>query len=170
MPEVSIGLYPDVGASYFLSRSLGRFGEYLGLTGARMSGTEMLECGLATHFVFSKDLKSLEYELGKTVDMNDGSAIANALEKIIHKPNLKQDSVCTREGRSLTLKECMSRDYTLCRHMVRRTFNNDFSEWEPPKLEEVSKEFVKQFFTEVDNDDDWDCGTFRSKNHKNKKF
>lgn len=32
-------------------------GEYLGLTGARLVGPEMLECGLATHFVFSKVYK-----------------------------------------------------------------------------------------------------------------
>ena len=31
-------------------------GEYLGLTGARLDGNEMLACGLATHFVLSKVL------------------------------------------------------------------------------------------------------------------
>ncbi|KAK9120704.1 hypothetical protein Syun_018321 [Stephania yunnanensis] len=51
MPEASLGLYPDVGASYFLSRLPGCFGEYLGLTGARINGAEMLACCLATHFV-----------------------------------------------------------------------------------------------------------------------
>ncbi|KAF5749888.1 Beta-hydroxyisobutyryl-CoA hydrolase 1 [Tripterygium wilfordii] len=56
MPEAAIGLFPDVGASHFLSRLPGYFGEYLGLTGARLDGAEMLECGLATHFVYSKDL------------------------------------------------------------------------------------------------------------------
>ncbi|TKY44982.1 3-hydroxyisobutyryl-CoA hydrolase 3 [Spatholobus suberectus] len=41
MPEASIGLFPDVGANYFLSRLPGYFGEYLGLTGARLDGTEI---------------------------------------------------------------------------------------------------------------------------------
>ncbi|RWR87395.1 3-hydroxyisobutyryl-CoA hydrolase 1 [Cinnamomum micranthum f. kanehirae] len=53
MPETSLGLFPDVGASYFLSRLPGFLGEYLGLTGARLDGAEMLACGLATHFVLS---------------------------------------------------------------------------------------------------------------------
>ncbi|MFS7981636.1 putative 3-hydroxyisobutyryl-CoA hydrolase [Helianthus anomalus] len=59
MPEVLIGLFPDVGASYFLSRLPGFFGEYVGLTGARLNGAEMLACGLGTHFVPSKVLASI---------------------------------------------------------------------------------------------------------------
>ncbi|CAL0323865.1 unnamed protein product [Lupinus luteus] len=51
MPEASIGHFPDVGANYFLSRLPGYFGEYLGLTGARLHGAEIVACGLATHFV-----------------------------------------------------------------------------------------------------------------------
>ena len=35
MPETLIGLFPDVGGGYFLSRCAGRLGEYLALTGAR---------------------------------------------------------------------------------------------------------------------------------------
>ncbi|KAF7813385.1 putative 3-hydroxyisobutyryl-CoA hydrolase 3 [Senna tora] len=54
MPEAYIGLHPDVGASYFLSRLPGHFGEYLGLTGAKLNGAEMVACGLASHFVPSK--------------------------------------------------------------------------------------------------------------------
>ncbi|EOD53679.1 enoyl-CoA hydratase/isomerase family protein, partial [Aeromonas molluscorum] len=42
MPEVSIGLYPDVGASWFLSRLPGRVGLWLGLTGARINGADAL--------------------------------------------------------------------------------------------------------------------------------
>lgn len=38
MPETAIGLFPDVGATYFLSRLKGRLGTYLGLTGHRLKG------------------------------------------------------------------------------------------------------------------------------------
>ncbi|KAJ0579681.1 putative 3-hydroxyisobutyryl-CoA hydrolase [Helianthus annuus] len=51
MLETALGSFPDVGASYYLSRLPGFFGEYVGLTGARLDGAEMLACGLATHFV-----------------------------------------------------------------------------------------------------------------------
>lgn len=36
MPECAIGLYPDVGGSYFLPRLRGGLGMYLALTGARL--------------------------------------------------------------------------------------------------------------------------------------
>jgi enoyl-CoA hydratase len=49
MPEVGIGFFPDVGASYVLPRLPDRIGWYMGLTGARLSAAEALACGLATH-------------------------------------------------------------------------------------------------------------------------
>ncbi|PWZ38162.1 putative 3-hydroxyisobutyryl-CoA hydrolase 3 [Zea mays] len=51
MPETALGHFPDVGASYFLSRLPGFYGEYVALAGARLDGAEMLASGLATHFV-----------------------------------------------------------------------------------------------------------------------
>lgn len=51
MPEITIGLYPDVGAGWFLNRMPGRTGLFLGLTGARMNGPDALFTGLADRFV-----------------------------------------------------------------------------------------------------------------------
>ena len=42
MPEISIGLFPDVGAGWFLSRLPGKLGWYLALTGCHLSGAEVL--------------------------------------------------------------------------------------------------------------------------------
>jgi enoyl-CoA hydratase/carnithine racemase len=47
MPEVSIGLYPDVGASWFLNRMPGRCGLFLGLTGAQLTARDAIFVGLA---------------------------------------------------------------------------------------------------------------------------
>lgn len=47
MPEISIGLYPDVGGSWFLSRLPGKLGLFLGLTGAPINATDALDLGLA---------------------------------------------------------------------------------------------------------------------------
>jgi enoyl-CoA hydratase len=51
MPETGIGLFPDVGGGWFLSRLPGRLGQYLALTGARIDGSEALWAGLATHYL-----------------------------------------------------------------------------------------------------------------------
>jgi enoyl-CoA hydratase/carnithine racemase len=47
MPETNIGLFPDVGGGYFLSRCPGRLGEYLGLTGQMLSGAQAVAAKLA---------------------------------------------------------------------------------------------------------------------------
>jgi enoyl-CoA hydratase len=51
MPEVQIGLFPDVGASRFLNLCPGRVGRYLALTGTRIRAADALYCGFATHYV-----------------------------------------------------------------------------------------------------------------------
>ncbi|KAJ7975510.1 3-hydroxyisobutyryl-CoA hydrolase 1 [Quillaja saponaria] len=80
MPEVSIGLVPDVGASHFLSKLPGYFGEYLGLTGEKLDGAEMFACGLATHFVPSKNLNFLENSL-RGVTSSNISTITTLINK-----------------------------------------------------------------------------------------
>jgi enoyl-CoA hydratase/carnithine racemase len=47
MPETLIGLFPDVGGGYFLSRCQGALGEYLGLTGQMLDGAQAVYAGLA---------------------------------------------------------------------------------------------------------------------------
>jgi enoyl-CoA hydratase/carnithine racemase len=47
MPEVSIGLYPDVAAGWFYNRLPGKLGLFLALTGAQVNATDALDLGLA---------------------------------------------------------------------------------------------------------------------------
>lgn len=63
MPETAIGLFPDVGGGYFLPRLSGKIGYYLGLTGYRLKGRDVLRAGIATHFVESEKLPALEKDL-----------------------------------------------------------------------------------------------------------
>jgi len=51
MPEGSIGLFPDVGAGWYLPRLPGAVGKFLALTAARLDGAECLWAGLATHYI-----------------------------------------------------------------------------------------------------------------------
>jgi len=53
MPEVSIGFFPDVGATWFLPRMPGETGAYCALTGERFNAADGVACGLATHRIAS---------------------------------------------------------------------------------------------------------------------
>ena len=59
MPETGIGLFPDVGGGYFLSRCPGFVGEYLALTGVQMGADEALAYGLADVKVSADSLATL---------------------------------------------------------------------------------------------------------------
>jgi len=59
MPETHIGLFPDVGGGYFLSRCQGSVGEYLALTGQLLRGGESLSVGLADAFTPAEHLPAL---------------------------------------------------------------------------------------------------------------
>ena len=53
MPEVGIGFFPDVGATWFLPRMPGELGTYCALTGERLDAADALGAGIATHRVAS---------------------------------------------------------------------------------------------------------------------
>src|SRR3954454_17091855 len=54
MPEVGIGFFPDVGATWFLPRMPGELGTWCALTGDRLKSADALAAGIATHHVRSE--------------------------------------------------------------------------------------------------------------------
>ena len=74
MPETNIGLFPDVGGGYFLSRCPGHLGEYLGLTGHMLNGEEAVHAGLADGFITSGKLPHLWQTLTET-PFENGEAV-----------------------------------------------------------------------------------------------
>lgn len=60
MPEVGIGLFPDVGGGHFLSRANGQLGTYLGVTGEMIGASDALYAGLADVFVPAAELPALQ--------------------------------------------------------------------------------------------------------------
>lgn len=70
MPEVGIGFFPDVGATYALPRLPGRAGSYLALTGTAIGPDDGAALGLATHLAATEDLAAIEARLveGQQVD------------------------------------------------------------------------------------------------------
>ncbi|MBY6186893.1 enoyl-CoA hydratase/isomerase family protein [Marinobacter hydrocarbonoclasticus] len=63
MPEITIGLYPDVGGTWFLNRMPGHCGRFLGLTGYSMNGADVRYVGLGDHLVSSERRESLLHAL-----------------------------------------------------------------------------------------------------------
>ncbi|WP_206483963.1 enoyl-CoA hydratase/isomerase family protein [Thalassotalea sp. G2M2-11] len=63
MPEISIGLYPDVGASWFLNQMPQGVGVFLGLTGAFINGKDGIDVNLADHIVDANELEALVKQL-----------------------------------------------------------------------------------------------------------
>jgi len=96
MPETHIGLFPDVGGGYFLSRCAGRLGEYLGLTGHLLQGEDAVHAGLADGLVTSGKLEHLWQTLIDT-PFENGEAVErwvrtrfDRLEKagLAHRPEI----------------------------------------------------------------------------------
>jgi enoyl-CoA hydratase len=88
MPETAIGLFPDVGGGWYLSRLPGRVGQFLALTGARIDGAECYALGLATHYIPADRLETAKarlreapQEAGATLDgLSDVPPSATILE------------------------------------------------------------------------------------------
>ena len=81
MPETGIGLFPDVGGGWYLSRLPGRTGQFLALTGARLDGAECVALGIATHYVPSEALDEL-----KAAITADPQALAAILDEYATTP------------------------------------------------------------------------------------
>lgn len=70
MPEVSIGFFPDVGATWFLPRMPGEIGTFCALTGQRFGAADSLAAGIATHRIPSARFADLLDGLTGTVSVD----------------------------------------------------------------------------------------------------
>ena len=96
MPETAIGLFPDVGGAWFLSRLSGKIGTYLALTGRPVHAGDCLALGIATHLVASSSLEELETDLrSNTYGIDPFSEVQK---------RLKQFSISNSETPILDLK------------------------------------------------------------------
>lgn len=85
MPEVGIGFFPDIGASFFLPRCRGEIGTYLALTGWRINAGDALQAGLLTHFIPSQKWPQLLIALEKGQDTKSLLAV-HAVKAWPHAP------------------------------------------------------------------------------------
>jgi enoyl-CoA hydratase len=78
MPETGIGLFPDVGGGWYLSRLPGRVGQFMALTGARLDASECLYLGLATNYIEQASLEELHDRILKAPGRIQGALGAAA--------------------------------------------------------------------------------------------
>jgi enoyl-CoA hydratase/carnithine racemase len=75
MPETTIGLFCDVGSTWWMPRKLnGGLAKYLALTGARLHPNDLLYTGIATHYVPSEQLPKLEAAIVEATESIQASA------------------------------------------------------------------------------------------------
>lgn len=91
MPEISIGLYPDVGATYFLNNMPDNLGLFLGLTAAQMNAADCLQVNLADHFLLHEQKDALINALTEqnwTIDLDVNRQLVShclmSLEKTVY--------------------------------------------------------------------------------------
>ncbi|MDX3773607.1 enoyl-CoA hydratase/isomerase family protein [Chromatiaceae bacterium AAb-1] len=89
MPEMAIGLYPDVGASWFLNRMPQGCGLFLGLTGASINAADARFIGLADHFILHEQKAAL---LQKLQQVNWGGTVALNHQKLSDTLRAMEDS------------------------------------------------------------------------------
>lgn len=89
MPEITIGLYPDVGASWFLNKLPAGVGLFLGLTGAMFNAIDAKNIGLADEVIDSSDESAF---LENLLDISWQDALSNhqLLSQVLNKYSLKQ--------------------------------------------------------------------------------
>ena len=121
MPETGIGLFPDVGGGWYLSRLPGRIGQFLALTGARLDGAECFAIGLATHYLPSDALAKAKARIAA------GETIKTVLSEL---------SVEPPEARILNNRDWIDRHFASDRFEdVLVSLENDDSEWAAKELE-----------------------------------
>lgn len=122
MPETGIGLFPDVGGGWYLSRLPGRTGQFLALTGARIDGAECFELGLATHYLPAEALEDVKARLASAP--SDAGAI------------LAASSVDPPEARIAANREKIDRLFASDRYEeILAALEADESDWAAKELE-----------------------------------
>jgi enoyl-CoA hydratase len=87
MPEVGIGFFPDVGATWFLPRLPGEIGTYCALTGERLKAADAVAVGIATHRIASTRFAELVAALCGAVSVD--AVLAAFAEAAVTSPRLR---------------------------------------------------------------------------------
>jgi 3-hydroxyisobutyryl-CoA hydrolase len=128
MPETAIGFFTDMGvASHVLSRLDNHIGYYLSLCGNRVKGDDNRRLGIATHYMNSKKLQSLEQEL-----CCSNGLTSDKVDSILNKYNEKVEGEFSAENIKNTFNGSSVED-------IIKKLKNDNSEWSQKQLKLMNR-------------------------------
>lgn len=97
MPEISIGLYPDVGGTWFLNHAPGRSGLFLGLTGASINAADALFVGMADRFAPAAEksavMKALQQQAWTDNARKNEALVSRVLQSVEKKDAMPDSNV-----------------------------------------------------------------------------
>jgi enoyl-CoA hydratase len=132
MPETGIGLFPDVGGSWYLPRCPGEIGTYLALTGARMHAADTLYAGLATHHVASDRTAGLVEALAATDWSGDAKATVDGVLEGFAEPAGEPPLAARRDA----IDRCFGFDSV---EEILGALEKDGTDWSVSTLENLSQ-------------------------------
>ncbi|HVE44139.1 MAG TPA: enoyl-CoA hydratase/isomerase family protein [Gammaproteobacteria bacterium] len=107
MPETAIGFFPDVGATYFLSRLTSYVGFYLGLTGARLNSDDCMALGIVQHKIPASAVDRLVDKLASTDFLE---APLSTVTRIIQTFDVTHVPLSFSDERLMEIAHCFSQE------------------------------------------------------------
>ena len=131
MPETGIGLFPDVGATWALTRlrAGASVGLLLGLTGERLGPADCLFAGVATHFCPSERLPALVEKLREVEGLQQAEAAIKEVAQgaqpddakaQLEAPRVRRRQKCSHEANLASIQQCYSEPSTSAEEVVER--------------------------------------------------
>jgi enoyl-CoA hydratase len=166
MPETGIGLFPDVGGSFFLPRLPGEIGLYLGLTGTRLKTADAVYAGIATHFIPAARRDDLIEALVILAALDDDtSEWSRNTAKTIRTKSPTASKLAFRQirnGKTLSFDDCMRMEFRMVNRVIA---GHDFYEgvratiidrdgapkWNPDALSGVGDSDIDAYFAPLGN-------------------
>ena len=97
MPEVNIGLFPDVGGGYFLNQTPGETGAYLGLTGDIISAADAIFADLADIYIPTRALADLMSLVHQTTSSDLPTEIRAFAQAFVHEISVSECSLAQNQ-------------------------------------------------------------------------
>ncbi|CAL1531070.1 unnamed protein product [Lymnaea stagnalis] len=136
MPECAIGLFPDVGSGYYLSRLPGNIGLFLGMTGHRLKGRDIQHVGLASHYIDYNQITLLEKNLENLSHPVTAEEVNNVLNEFQRKSDTNFTERFSLEQHKEQISKCFSGGSV---EEIVESLRLDGSEWALKQLEHIKK-------------------------------